>query len=266
MRATRPTSLTPHLATWVARTVILCLLVGLAPAHAAEPLPLRYGVLESVSYPLVTRDSKGAITGGMLRDLAEAMALELKTTMQPLSFPRKRMEGAVRAGEVDLVCYTSPQWSELPDQLLWTIPSVAQVERIVTKPGKMLAQPVEVHVENKKIAPQLGYRYPSLQGLFASGKVKRLDQTRGDYLFKAVDSGEADALITSESEIEGFYFAQPHHRGRFEASPYAFSKDGLNNHPPNEVAVGQFSNSGISQVIFRNRMVFYAQMGRLRAL
>lgn len=44
------------------------------------------------------------------------------------------------------------------------------------------------------------------------------------------------------------------------------SKDGLNNHPPNEVAVGQFSNSGISRVIFRNRVVFYAQMGRLRAL
>ena len=84
----------------------------------------------------------------------------------------------------------------------------------------------------------------------------------GRGLLESCDAKEMLAYQHSGFSVDAGVRIEPRDRAALER----LLRDGLNNHPPNEVAVGQFSNSEISRVIFRNRVVFYAQMSRLRAL
>lgn len=206
------------LRTWCAGGLLL-LAQG---AWAAEPL--RYGVLDSMSHPLVTHESNGVVSGGLLVDVGQAVARELQTKLQIQPLSRKRLDTAVQKGQVDLVCYWSPRWTEQADKVQWTVESLAQIERMVTHQGKMPTKVALEQLEGKRIATQLGYHYPSLQAWFDSGKLQRKDETRIALLFKALDLGLADALVASEAEIEGHFHTQPEARARFEVSPYVFSR------------------------------------------
>ena len=177
-----------------------------------------------MSYPLVVRNDNGVVTSGLLHDLGLAIARQLKVELVPLSVSRNRMESAVRNGQVDMVCFWSPLWAESPETMRWTTGTLPQVERIVTRRGQMIAQPTAEYFDNKRIATQLGYRYGTLQPLFDSGRVRRVDETRVGLMFKSLDVGATDALVTSEDEIEGYFYTQPKSRQRFEISSFVFSK------------------------------------------
>lgn len=200
----------------------VALAMSIGSAQAAEPL--RYGVLDSMSYPLVVRDDKGMVTGGLLSDLGRAVAREMGTTLRQVPQSRRRMEAAVQSGQVDFTCYVSPQWLDEPHAVQWSVESLLQVERIVTLRGRMMPALTLEELEGKRVATQLGYRYPGLDAWFNSGKVKRVDETRVPLLFKSLEVGTSDALVTSEDEIEGFYFTQPSAREKFEVSAYVVSK------------------------------------------
>jgi len=80
------------------------------------------------------------------------------------------------------------------------------------------------YLEGKRLATQLGYRYPGLQAWFDSGRVKRVDETRVALMFKLLDLGASDAMVTSDDEIEGYFYTQPQAREKFEVSSYVVSK------------------------------------------
>jgi polar amino acid transport system substrate-binding protein len=199
-----------------------CFLVLAQGTWAVEPL--RYGVMDSMSHPLVIQDGNGTVSGGLLVDLGQALARELQTKLQVHPLSRRRLDAAVQKGQVDLVCYWSPRWTEQADKVQWTIESLAQIERFVTHQGQMPTKLTLEQLEGKRIATQLGYHYPSLQAWFDSGKLQRKDEARIVLMFKALDLGLADALVASEAEIEGYFYTQPDARARFETSPYLFSK------------------------------------------
>ncbi|QDL53247.1 substrate-binding periplasmic protein [Rhodoferax aquaticus] len=186
--------------------------------------PLRYGVMDSLSHPLVIQDGNGTVSGGLLLDLGQAVARELHTKLQVQPLARKRLDAAVQKGQVDLVCYWSPQWTTQADKVQWTMESLAQIERLVTHQGQMPSKVALDQLEGKRIATQLGYNYPSLQAWFDNGKLQRKDETRIVLMFKALDLMIAEALVASEAEIEGFFHTNPEARARFETSPYLFSK------------------------------------------
>lgn len=193
-----------------------------SPTQAAEPL--RYGVLDSMAFPMVKRNESGAISGGLLHDLGAALARELGTSLHQVPLSRKRLEGALHSDKVDLVCFLSPQWVEQPLAVHWSLGTLLQIERIVTPRGAMVAKLTSENFEGKRVATQLGYRYPGLQAWFESGAVKRVDQTRVALMFKSIEVGSSDALVTSEDEIEAFFHMQPQARARFEVSPFVVSR------------------------------------------
>jgi ABC-type amino acid transport substrate-binding protein len=207
----------PHRAWWA-----WCLAAVATASLAGEPL--RYGVFESMSYPMVIHDGSNAVRGGLIVELGAALARELGTDLQTQPLPRKRIDAAVQSGEVDLVCYWSPEWTEQADKVLWTIKSLPQVERIVTRPGGMPPAVALKYLEGKTIAAQLGFHYPSLQPWFDSGKVKRKDETRVETMFRSLELGVSDVLVTSEAEIQGYFKNFPQTQAQFEVSPFVFSK------------------------------------------
>jgi len=189
---------------------------------AAEPL--RHGLPDYMTYPWVVRDASGGLNGGLLREIGEAIAVELGTTAHHVPLSRRRMESAVQSAEVDLVCYWSPKWAEQPQTMDWSIGSLPQIERLVTLRGGMVARLTVDALDGKRVAAQLGYRYPELDAWFESGRVKRIDETRVALMFKSLEVGASDVMVTSEDEIEGYFHAEPQARERFDVSAYTVSK------------------------------------------
>jgi ABC-type amino acid transport substrate-binding protein len=203
-------------------TVLLLLALAFAPcARAAEVL--RLAVYETMSYPFNIRDAGGHLSGGLLMEMGEQMARELGTRVKVLPFSRMRIEPSVLAGEADLVCYSSPQWSDKPAALQWSIPTLPQIERAVVKAGKSVPDKVPEDFKGLRITLQLGYHYPSIQPLFDAGQARRVDQTKVQAMFRAVDEGVADVLVVSEAEIEGYFKDNPADRKRYAQSAKPFS-------------------------------------------
>ncbi len=204
---------------WCSLLAGLCLGAWHAAAPAGEPL--RYGVVDSMGYPFNVLDAQGRVTGGLLLDMGEKLAHEMGAPLEPVIISRRRVDPSLLRGTVDVVCYFSPQWSGVAKQLRWSVATLPQIERLVVPKGNAL--PGADELAGKRIATQIGYTYPTLQPLFEAGKVKRIDESRVALMFKALDLGAADVLVTSEGEIEGYFHDVPDAREHFEVSTTPFT-------------------------------------------
>ena len=183
--------------------------------------PLRYGVVDSMGYPFNVLDTQGRVTGGLLMDMGEKLAREMGVPLEQVTMSRRRVDPSLLRGTVDVVCYFSPQWSTVAQQLQWSVATLPQIERLVVP--KVHTVPGPDDLAGKRIATQIGYTYPSLQPLFDAGRAKRVDESRVALMFKALDLGAADVLVTSEGEIEGYFHDVPDARERFEVSAAPFT-------------------------------------------
>lgn len=192
-----------------------------ASASPARP-PLRMAHTEAMAYPLLSISPPNRLTGGFLKDLGDLLAAELGTEVRHSLVSRRRMEGTVMGGDADIACYYSPLWIPVAAEH-WTVPVVPQVERVVSLAGQPLAFEGLADLQGKRIAVLLGYQFPQLQTAFESGQITRLDERQVELLFRRLRLGMADALITSEVEIAGYFKRYPEERERFHISSRAFS-------------------------------------------
>lgn len=208
------------------KTRLLSLLVPLAllgthaSAAAAEPLRM---VVGSMAYPFEVFNDQGELTDGLLKDLGVQLARELGTRIEFVRLPRRRIEPALFAGEADLVCYSSPAWTDNPKTLLWSIPTLKQIERVLVRKANPLPTRIPDDFVAKRVSVRLGYSYASIQPLFDAGKATRVDETQVNFMFKAVATGLTDMLISSDGEIEGYFQSNPQARKEFAAAATPFS-------------------------------------------
>lgn len=88
----------------------LCSLALALPAGGAE---LVFGVSTGSAMPM-TRFHGEELSGGLLKDVGDALAHELKLRPRYLTLPRKRVEAALAHGTVDLLCDLRPEWLDSP--------------------------------------------------------------------------------------------------------------------------------------------------------
>lgn len=209
-------------------SAILAMALYALPLHAAEPAattgppPLRMAQTEAMAYPLLTVGTGNKASGGFLKDLGDLIAAELGTRAEHRLVSRRRIEGTVMSGEADMVCYYSPLWIKGGGEN-WSVPVVPQIERVVSLAARPLAYENPTDLLGRRVTVLLGYQFPELQAAFASGQVTRLDENHVDLLFRRLRLGMADALITSEVEIAGYFKRFPQERELFSVSTRQFS-------------------------------------------
>lgn len=192
-------------------------------AAVAEPAPpLRMAQTEGMGYPLVMLSPLGKVDGGFLKELGDRIAAMLGTHAEHPLFTRRRIVQAVLSGQADIACYYSPLWVREPSAH-WSVPVVPQVERVVSPAGRAIDYHEPGDLAGKRVAVLLGYHFPELQPMFDAGRTKRVDDTKVESLFRRVGQGMADALVTSESEIEGYFKRRPAERAKFAVSSRTFS-------------------------------------------
>ncbi|MFZ6654871.1 substrate-binding periplasmic protein [Undibacterium sp. TJN19] len=184
---------------------------------------MRFAVYENLDYPLNVFDKNRQLIGGLQKDFADQLAKKLSAHVTYTGYSRRRIENVVIQGDADLMCYSSPAWFDLPKEVSWTIATFPQVERVVVLSDKLLLENFPQQLEGKRLAVQLGYHYPQITSQFNEGKIKRVDLTDVPSMFRMLQLDGADAMISSDSEIEGYFKNFPGKRAAFKSSRTAFS-------------------------------------------
>lgn len=182
-------------------TLVLALLFAAGASQAAE---LRIGVAESDAPPIVVLNAARQLAPSLSYDLGIALAAELATGARFQLLSRNRVEPAVEASTVDIVCNANPAWFGNASRLGWTRDFYPQVERVVTSTTLPRQVAAQQDLAGLRIGVIRGYHYPTLQPLWQDGVAARVDHPRLDSTLKALGMGAVDAAITSELELAGW--------------------------------------------------------------
>ncbi len=128
------------------------------------------------------------LTGGILKELGDAIGAKLHRKVIYVALPRKRLESELEKGKVDAVCYYRPEW--LPMKLNWSAPVIPNEILLVIRHGVPTPNKLQ-DIEGKSIGTVLGYKYPELAELHTHyqredaptmlSNIKKLAAGRFDY-------------------------------------------------------------------------------------
>ncbi|MFZ6767976.1 substrate-binding periplasmic protein [Undibacterium sp. Di26W] len=207
----------------LASALLFLCLGGLTVACQAADAHLRVAVYENLDYPLNIFDKNHQLIGGLQKEFTDLLAKKISARASYVAYSRRRIEHAVIQGDADLMCYSSPGWFDLPKEVNWSIPTFPQVERVVVMADKPGLEILPQQLEGKRLAVQLGYHYPQIGTQLTEGKIKRVDLTDVPGMFRMLSLSGADAMISSDSEIEGYFKNYPDKRALYKVSKTAFS-------------------------------------------
>ncbi len=165
-------------------TLFLCL-VAASATWAAQTL--RYSAVSSWNMPYA-RFEGDQMVDGIMYDIAMAVEAQLQMPVTTVVFSRKRVDAAAMSGDVDLRCYITPQWTEFPDQYVWSGKLFEVSDVIFGTDGTPTPGSLDDIPMGSIISTVLGYGYPTLDASFSSGRLKRED---------AVDQEKVNLKLTA---------------------------------------------------------------------
>ncbi|CAD5108699.1 substrate-binding periplasmic protein [Zestomonas carbonaria] len=189
------------------RLLAIALLVS--AAVVAEERPLRFSVSESWVMPMMNIEN-GQATGGILYDLQTRLAEKVGRRAEQLVMPRLRVQQMLARGEIDVRCYVNPAWlTESHHQYIWSVPFLVQRDWLVGRHAVPL-QLEQLHGET--IGTVLGFTYPRLEPLFASGQLLRDDARTQALALLKLDAERYRYAISNELSLAWFNRHQPANR------------------------------------------------------
>ena len=190
-------------------TLLLAGLLASSPCLAAESL--RLAVASSWAMPYAKFDGEH-FSGGIVYDLARALGKSLNLPLQFVVLPRKRIDGAVLAGDLDLRCYTTPKWTPIADQHTWSkglfeLSDVVFGGAAVPEPQDLQSLPA-----GSGVSTVLGYEYPALTPLFASAQLRRDDAADLEKLLMKMSVGRTPYGVSDGLSLQWYMRTTPQHR------------------------------------------------------
>jgi polar amino acid transport system substrate-binding protein len=183
--------------------------IGSSQLHAAEVLRMSVSSVWNLPY---ARFANQRLVGGIVFDLGAALEKQLDMPVNFVVLPRKRIERAGLAGEFDLLCYTTPQWSLKPEHYTWS-KKLWDISEVVFG-GENVAEPqgIESLTLGAGISTVLGYKYPALETSFAGGLIKREDTIDQEKVFLKLTLARTPYGVSESRALDWYVRNTPHHR------------------------------------------------------
>jgi polar amino acid transport system substrate-binding protein len=181
-------------------------LILLSLGTSAEERPLRFSVSDSWAMPMIHIEH-GQATGGVLYDLHQRLAEKVGRRAEMLVRPRLRIQQMLVRGEIDVRCYINPAWlRESHHQYIWSVPFMVQRDLLV---GRSQQQVQLSQMQGETIGTVLGFAYPELTPLFASGQLQRDDARTQELVLAKLQAKRYDYAISNELTLQWFNRQQP---------------------------------------------------------
>jgi polar amino acid transport system substrate-binding protein len=187
------------------RLLPLALLLLSTGALATER-PLRFPVIESWGMPMI-RYEQGQATGGILYDLQMRLAHKVGRRAELLVMPRLRVQQMLVHGEIDVRCYVNPAWlQESHHQYIWSLPFMVQRDLIVTRAAE---QALPERPDGELLGTVLGFSYPRLEPLFASGQLQRDDARTQELVLEKLEARRYRYAVSNQMTLDWYNSRQP---------------------------------------------------------
>ena len=187
----------------------LFLAVTLLTLAAEAKPPIRFTVVNNAAMPLTGLDKNGKVQAGLYFELGNLIAAHFQTQPQFAHIPRKRVEEYLVNDKADVACYLNPKWIANKDSVLWSsvlFQNQTAIFRHHTAPKiNQLSD-----LSGSTVGAMAGYYYPSLDSLFAGGKIKRDDSSRQENVHKKVVSLRNKYIVFNSLEHAYMIKTQPH--------------------------------------------------------
>lgn len=176
-------------------------LILLSLGTSAEERPLRFSVSDSWAMPMIHIEN-GQATAGVLYDLQQRLAEKVGRRAEMLVLPRLRIREMLARGEIDVRCYVNPAWlGESHHRYIWSVPFMVQRDLLV---GRHKQQVQLSRMQGETIGTVLGFVYPELDPLFASGHLQREDARTQELALAKLAARRYDYAISNELTLQWF--------------------------------------------------------------
>jgi len=170
-------------------------------AALANTLTVGFGQNNSAPYAIIEDDK---LVGGIIKDLMDALTVELSIKVVYKSIPRMRTTDFLLAGDIDVMPISNPMWMKKSHQFLWSIPLFEELNLFVVSKGDSFEIKEFSDLDGKKLGTIRGYSYPELTTKFNRNEIFRLDVENLEQNFKKLRVGRIDALIDSDILIRHY--------------------------------------------------------------
>ncbi len=171
------------------------LLVGMAQA---TPTGMTFIAPANLVMPLLEVDHDGRVTQGLLKDLGEAIASQLKLSARFLPLPSRRVGWALASGLADGVCYVRPNW--IDGDFNWSDSLISNQGWVVSRRANESVQTVR-DLQNRPVGTVLGYQYPDLE-LALGSHFMRDDAPSMALNLQKLDGGRFEFAVTEKNTMD----------------------------------------------------------------
>lgn len=115
------------------------------------------------------RFQDGKLTGGLLKDLGDAIAQRLGRHAKFISISSNRVRGVLLEGGADALCYVRPEW--IDGVYNWSVSFIQDGALVVARPT---APPIHTLTDlaGQPVGTVVGYRYPELDSALGHGFIR----------------------------------------------------------------------------------------------
>jgi polar amino acid transport system substrate-binding protein len=184
-----------------------CLL--LQPLCAAPTL--RYSAVSSWNMPYGRFEGE-QLVDGIMYDLAKAVEKLVRMPVRFVVLPRKRVDAAGLQGDIDLRCYVTPQWSELPDQYVWSGRLFEVTDVLFGAEGTPEPRELGDIPTGAIVSTVLGYGYPTLEPHFSSGHLLREDAVDQEKVNLKMSASRTPYAVSETMALNWYQRITPKHR------------------------------------------------------
>jgi len=185
--------------------LVISLLLG-GPASQAEERPLRFSINDSWAMPMIHIEDDQAV-GGILFDLQQALAARVERRAEMLVMPRLRVQQALDNGDIDVRCYVSPNWLGSGHyRYIWSLPFMTQRDLLVGRQADSISPE---QLTDERLGTVLGFSYPPLEALFASGQLARDDARTQEQVLLKLAAGRYAYAVSNELSLHWFNRQRP---------------------------------------------------------
>ncbi|MBS1972484.1 MAG: transporter substrate-binding domain-containing protein [Bdellovibrionales bacterium] len=127
-----------------------------------------FGINSNYSMPLVEIQNplhKPEVERGLLKDLGEAIAAEMKLKTTWILLPKNRVAPSLLSGDIDIICHIHEIWQPaIRNDVLWTSELYPSVNVIVSASKKTIQKLKDLHGE--RVGTVVNFIYHDLESEF----------------------------------------------------------------------------------------------------
>ena len=176
----------------------LAIILPLCAPTTAHAAPGEFVMIAPLDQAMpIVRIENGVLTGGILKDLGDAIARRLGRRAAYLSVDFTGVKPALTSGRADGMCYVMPFW--IDGDYHWSTPLLPDTEMVVARGD---APPIGSlrALGNKPVGTVANYRYPRIEQVLGKHFV-RVDSGTMEQNIQQILDGKAQYAVIGESTL-----------------------------------------------------------------